>query len=83
MIKKTMEDKPHKWHETLSKVLWAYRNAKCTTIDFTPYQLTYGQEVILPLEISMKSLRVAKQNELELDDYHKALFMELDLVDED
>ena len=30
----------------------------------------------------MKSLRVAKQNELEPDDYHKALFMELDLIDE-
>ena len=31
----------------------------------------------------MKSLRVAKQNELEVDDYHIALSMELDLVYED
>ena len=31
----------------------------------------------------MKSLRVAKQNELEPYDYHRALFMELDLANED
>ena len=60
MIKKALEDKPKKWQEVLSKVLWVYQNTKCTTIDLTPYWLTYGQEVVLPLEIIVKSLRVTR-----------------------
>ena len=31
----------------------------------------------------VRSLRVAKQNDLELTDYHKALVMELDSANED
>ena len=40
MINKTIEDKPRRWHEILSEVLWAYRNPKSNTIGLTPYQLT-------------------------------------------
>ena len=42
MIKKTVKDKPRRWHEVLCEVLWAYRNSKSNAIGLTSYQLTYG-----------------------------------------
>ena len=83
MIKSVIENKPRKWHEILSEVLWAYQNSKCKTIGLTPYQLTYGQDTMLLMEIVVKSLRVTRQNKLEPDDHHQALFMELDSFDKD
>ena len=60
-----------------------YLNSKCIATGLTPSWLTYGYDVVLPLEIMVKSLRVAKKNDLELVDYHKALIMELDLTNGD
>ena len=36
MIRKIVVDKPKKWHEVLSEVLWAYRNSKNNTTGLTP-----------------------------------------------
>lgn len=35
----------------------------------TLFRMTYEHEVVFPLEINMKSLRVAKQNMLSFDNY--------------
>ena len=64
MIKKTVEDKPRKWHEILSEVLWAYRNSKSNATGLPPYRLTNEQDVMLPLELAMNLFKVAKQHEL-------------------
>ena len=60
MIKRTIEDQPRKWYEPLSTILWSNRNAKNKATGLTPFRLTYGQDAILPMEINIKSLRVAK-----------------------
>jgi hypothetical protein len=30
----------------------------------TPFELVYGQEAILPMEVNLDALRIARQNEL-------------------
>ena len=40
MIRKIVEDKPRRWHEVLSKVLWAYKNSKSNATSLTLYRLT-------------------------------------------
>ena len=45
--------------------------------------LTYGQDVILPLEINVKSLRVVRQYLLDANCYNEALLTKLDLVSKD
>ena len=72
-----------RWHGVLSEVLWAYRNSKNNATGLTPYQLTYGQDVLLPLEVAMNSLIVAKQHGLQLKEYIQAMFQELESADED
>ena len=53
LIKKHVGQKPKNWHETLSQVLWAYRNSPKEATGTTPYKLVYGHDAILPIEINL------------------------------
>ena len=39
--------------------LWAYRTSVKTTTGFTPFQLAFGLEVVLPIECEIPSLKLA------------------------
>jgi hypothetical protein len=41
----------------LSEALWAHKTS-------TPFEIVYGQEMVLPMEIGLQSLRVTKQGSL-------------------
>jgi hypothetical protein len=71
LIKKKIEDNPRRWHEVLSEALWATK--------VTHFELVYGQEVILPVEVNVAAYRLAKQNELSTVDY---LDLMMDNIDE-
>lgn len=58
-------------------------NSKSTTTEITPYQLTYGYNAILPIEISVSSLRMPKKHFLSIDEYQQSMLMELHSVDDD
>jgi hypothetical protein len=48
-------------HLMLYSALWAYRASVKTTTDFSPFQLVYGLEVVLPIECQIASLNLAVQ----------------------
>ncbi|RVX11208.1 Transposon Tf2-2 polyprotein [Vitis vinifera] len=52
------------WSEKLPFALWAYRTSFRTSIGATPYSLVYGMEAVLPVEIEMRSLRVALEQHI-------------------
>ncbi|XP_028112617.1 uncharacterized protein LOC114310732 [Camellia sinensis] len=80
-LSKVIEDNPRDWHELLSEVLWAYRNSKRDSIQGSPYELVYGYVAILPLEVTVKSSRMAKHYDIPIDEYVEAMFMELQDVE--
>eukprot|EP00253_Pinus_taeda_P005573 PITA_05573 len=43
----------------LANVLWAYRTSAKTSTGFTPFQLIYGLESVLPIECEIPSLQIA------------------------
>jgi len=43
--------------------LWAYRTTVKTSTGFTPFQLVYGLEVVLPIECEIPSLQMAYETE--------------------
>ena len=43
----------------LFSTLWVYRTSVKTSIGFTPFQLVYGLEAVLPIECEISSLRMA------------------------
>jgi hypothetical protein len=62
----------------LSEALWAHRISNHSTTKVTPFELVYGQEAILPVEVNMDALQIARQNELSAIDYHNLMLDRLD-----
>ena len=52
------------WLKKLPFTLWAYRTSFRTSTGATPFSLVYGLEVVLPVEIEMRSLRVALEQQI-------------------
>ena len=46
------------WHVKLFSALWAYQTSAKTAMGFTPFQLVYGLEAVLPIECEIPSLRL-------------------------
>jgi hypothetical protein len=49
----------------------------------TPFELVYEQEAILPVEVNLDALRIARQNELLTVDYHNLMLDRLDEVSDE
>ena len=64
LIKKKIEDNPRRWHKVLSEALWAHRISRHGATKVTPFELVYGQEAMLPVEVNLDAYRFAKQNDL-------------------
>ncbi|CAL2256894.1 unnamed protein product [Prunus armeniaca] len=78
IIRKILEKNPKQWHEKLSETLWAYRTSKRKATGMTLYALTYGHDVILPMEIAVRSLRISQRHNLTGEDYSQAMLLELE-----
>jgi hypothetical protein len=61
-------------------VLQAYHISKHSATKVTHFDLVYGQEAILPVEVNLDALRIARQNELSAIDYHNLILDRLDEV---
>jgi hypothetical protein len=57
-IKKILEgEKKGKWAEVMPRAVWSHNTTVCRTINFTPFQLLFRAEAVLPEEIKHQSLR--------------------------
>ena len=64
----------------LSEALCAHRISKHGATKVTPYELVYGQEAVLPVEVNLAALRFAKQNDLSAVDFHNLMMDNIDEV---
>jgi hypothetical protein len=81
--KKKIEENPKRWHEVLSEALWAHRISKHSATKVTSFELFYGQEAILPVEVNLDALGIARQNKLSAVDYHNLMLDRLDEVSDE
>ena len=58
ILEKMVKERPGMWHLKLNEALWAYRTSPRYATETTLYALTYGHDPILPVELSINSLRV-------------------------
>ena len=58
MIQHMVGENKTSWHLQLFSALWAYRTSVKTSTGFTPFQLVYGIEAVLPIECEIPSLKL-------------------------
>ncbi|XP_040999461.1 uncharacterized protein LOC121245376 [Juglans microcarpa x Juglans regia] len=67
------------WAEELPSVLWAYRTTIQTPTRETPFTLTYGSEVMIPIEVGIPTFHAQHFNP---DTNNKRIAEQLDLLEE-
>ncbi|XP_075492587.1 uncharacterized protein LOC142530651 [Primulina tabacum] len=77
-LKPRLQGKGKDWVEELPSVLWAYRTTPREPTQETPFNLVYGSEAVIPVEIGQISSRVESYP----DNNDQSRAMELDLVEE-
>jgi hypothetical protein len=82
IINKRIKDNSRRWHEKLSEALWVHRTSRHRATKATPFELVYGQEAVLPMEIVLQSLRVTGQGSLSPKEYHELMMDKTDDVPE-
>ncbi|GJY87176.1 reverse transcriptase domain-containing protein [Tanacetum coccineum] len=78
-IKARLGEKNKNWVEEISHVLWAHRTMIKSSNGETPFSLTYGTEVVIPVEIGMPTLRTV---EVDMIKNNEDLGINLDILEE-
>jgi hypothetical protein len=60
--------------------LWAYRISRHGATKVTSFELVYGQEAILPMDVNLGAYTLAKQNDLDATVYHNLMMDSIDEV---
>jgi hypothetical protein len=61
ILQQTINLTKSNWHLILYSTLWAYRTSVKIATDFSPFQLIYRLEVVLPIECQIPSLKLEVQ----------------------
>ena len=78
-LKKRLDDTKRRWVEELPHVLWTYRTTPRKSTGETPFSMTYGAEVVIPLENGFPTMRTSA---FTLDGNSELLRKNLDLIEE-
>jgi hypothetical protein len=73
-----MED----WDDRVPTVLWAYRTTTKKLHKYTPFQLVYGKEVVVPAEFITPSLYIAQITHMSEEESVAQRLMELQELEE-
>jgi hypothetical protein len=83
LIKKHVGKKQKNWHKTLDQALWACRTSHKESTNTTPFQLTFGHDAVLPVEVYLQSVRIQREGEIPSDLYWEMMINELVDLDEE
>ena len=61
-LKKRLDDAKGRWVEELPHVLWAYRTTPRRSTEETPFSMSYGVEIVIPIETGFLTLRTQSFN---------------------
>jgi hypothetical protein len=58
----------HNWDNQIHCAIWVYNFTFKSSIDFTPFRLTYGVESTLPTKYEVMTFHIAKQHWLVMEE---------------
>ena len=74
-----LDDAKGRWVEELPQVLWTYRTTPRRSIGETPFSMSYGAKVVIPIETGFPTLRTQSFNPSNNDELLKK---SLNLIEE-
>ena len=78
-LKKRLENAKRKWAKELPNVLWAYRTTPRRSASEIPFSMTYKTMVVIPMEISLPSMRTIS---FSLDENDQFMIKQFDFMEE-
>jgi len=69
------------WANKLPFVLWGHRTTSKSVNGSTPYELVYGMEAVLPVELELQSLRVTLETSMTEQEWVKKRYEDLAFLD--
>ena len=77
-LKKRLDDAKGRWVEELPHVLWTYRTTPRRSTEETPFSMSYGAEVVIPIETGFPTLKTQTFN---TNNNYRLLERSLDLLE--
>ncbi|XP_072054812.1 uncharacterized protein [Arachis hypogaea] len=79
-LKKKLGEAKGEWADLIPEILWSYNTSIQSATGKTPFKLVYGAEALIPVEVSVPTLRAELYDQL---NNLQARTAELDLVEEE
>ena len=75
----TKKGKQHRrdWSNKLLEALWAYRTTWKNTTGYSPYEMVYGKQVLIPIEFQISTYRLATELGMDLNEAQQQRMMQL------
>ena len=70
------------WSAKLTEALWAYRITWKNSTSFSPYQLVYDKQVLLPIEFQTHTFKLATDLGMDLSEAQQERILQLNQLDE-
>ena len=70
------------WSAKLTEALWAYRITWKNSTGFSPYQLVYGKQVLLPIEFQIHTFKLVVDLGMDLSEAQQERILQLNQLDE-
>ena len=77
-LERKLEGLKSAWVGELPRVLWSYWTTNWTATGETPFSMTYGTEVVIPIEVGEPSFRTAQ---FDPQTNNQGLALNLDLIE--
>jgi hypothetical protein len=82
IIKKRIKQILRRWHEKLLEALWACRTSRHGATVVTPFELVYGHEAVLPVEVNLQNLWITRQHYLSAKEYTELMMDKIEEASE-
>ena len=79
---KTVKQHRRDWSNKLLEALWAYCTTWKNTTGYSPYEMVYGKQVLLPIEFQISTYRLAAELGMDLNEAQKQRMMQVIELDE-
>jgi hypothetical protein len=82
ILTKTVQLHQTDWEEKTSRGLVGIQNYMEKCYGYTPYELVYGKQVLLPIEFQIKTFKIAAKLGLNLSEAQQQRILQLNELDE-